>query len=587
MNQRERILIFLCIGLLSVFGCRKPESDSTSEGVSYDPKNDPLVNPASLFEPPPKDQTQIATDETLYLQLDGSPNTLNPIFLSSQYEMIVSSIFFTGPFTIDKEMKWKINEELVESFEESEDHKEFIVKLKPGFTWQDGRPFTAHDIVYSWQEILDPCVPCLTSKPGTDKVTECVALNDYTVKYVQDEPLATRLWNIGFSIIPKHIFEKDKKNHPDLKTGQYYNQQNRHPVGSGPYKIVEWKEHDKIVAERWEGYKGKKPYFKRIVFRIIPDNNVALLSFEKQGVDVVEQLSPQQFAFETNSGSFSKVGVKVLGTEWSFGYIGWNMDGSNPFFADKRVRYAMTHALNIPLILDKVYCNLATQAQGIYHPDSWMYNPKVKEILMDYDLEKSRAYLDEAGWKVDPQDGWRYKQIQGKKVKFEFTLLMSQGSPIAPQMAAIFQEDLKKVGVSMKTRQVEWSSFVQTVRKHEFQAETAGWGTGADPDMGWNLWRTEEYKTGRNYGGYSNPKVDELFELGRKEFDFEKRRKIYQQIHLLIYEDQPYIWIYNRPIKAAFNKRIRGVQTGPRGIYLFDPSFEAWWVAKANPIKAN
>ena len=99
--------------------------------------------------------------------------------------------------------------------------------------------------------------------------------------------------------------------------------------------------------------------------------------------------------------------------QWTFGYIGWNMDGSNPFFADKKVRYAMTHAFNTRRVLDKVWYNLATPCTGIYHQDSWMANPEVKPL--DYDLAKAASLLDEAGWKVDPKDGWRYKEINGSE----------------------------------------------------------------------------------------------------------------------------------------------------------------------------
>jgi peptide/nickel transport system substrate-binding protein len=198
--------------------------------------------------------------------------------------------------------------------------------------------------------------------------------------------------------------------------------------------------------------------------------------------------------------------------------------------------------------------------------------------LLPYDLSRSAELLDEAGWKIDPADGWRYKEIDGKKIKFQFTLTYSKGPATAPKISAIFQQDLKKIGVELDTQTLEWASFVEKINHHEFQAEMAGWGTGTDPDTGWNLWRTEEYKTGRNYGGYSNGRVDELFAQGRREFDFEKRKAIYQEIHKILYEDQPYTWISNAPILCAINKRIRGVQFSPRGIYNFDPSFYAWWV---------
>jgi len=564
--------------ILFLFSCGKPPEKTESAGIAYDPRTDPLVNPPSLFEPPPSDLSQIASDETLYLQLDGSPNTLMPFFLSSLYEQTVAGTLYDGPFTIDNEMNWMVNEDMIESFEESEDHITFTIRFRPGLKWQDGHPFTAHDVVYSWQQILDPQVPALSAKVGTDQIVECVAVDDRTVRMVMKEALATAKWNLSFPIIAKHIFEKHKAQHPDLQTGEYYNRQARSPVGNGPYRIVEWKENDRVVVERWEEYPGKKPYFKRIVFRIIPDNNVALLSFEKGDVDALRRLSPQQFARETNTESFAKVGYKGWAIEWAYSYIGWNMDGTNPFFNDKRVRYAMTHAMNIDLILDKVFFNLYTRCLGEFHPDSWMFNKNIQPL--DYDPKKSAALLDEAGWRINPADGWRYKEIQGKRVLFEFELLIPQGSPTSPKIAAIFQEDLKRLGVRMKTRELEWSAFLEKVQKHEFQAEIAAWGTAADPDYGWNLWRTEEYKTGRNYGGYSNAEVDRLFEQGRKAFDFEERAKIYQQIHAHIYGDQPYTFIANVPTLAAFHKRIRGVQYSPRGIYGFHPSFLGWWVAK-------
>ncbi|MCK4958240.1 MAG: hypothetical protein KAT00_02550, partial [Planctomycetes bacterium] len=515
-SRFANILITLTAAMvLFSIGCRKPGSGDESAESSYDPRTDPLVNPPSMFQPPPEDTSQIDTDQTLVLHLDGNPNTLNPIFGSTTNEFTVVDVLYAGLFTFDKDMKWMVNDDLTESFEESTDHTSFTVKLKPGLTWHDGHPFTAGDVVYSWQQILAPEVPCQTHKPSVEPITECVAIDDRTIRFVQSEPLATRLWNLLFPIIPKHIFEKDKANHPDLKTGDYYNQQARQPIGNGPYRMVEWKENDKIVLERWEDFPGRKPYFKRIVFRIIPDVNIALLSFEKEEIDAIEVLSGQQFARETNTPSFAKIGYKAWGMEWSLGYIGWNMDGSNPFFTDKKVRYAMTHALNIDLIMDKLYYNLASPCYGQYHPDSWMFDPSITRL--EYDLEKSRRFLDEAGWLVDSQDGWRYKQVDGQKTRFEFTLLLPQGSPIAPKISAIFQEDLKKIGVEMKTRTAEWSTFVEKIRKHEFQAEIAAWSTGTDPDTGWNLWRTEQYDTGRNYVGYSNEQIDDLFVQGRRE----------------------------------------------------------------------
>ena len=131
-------------------------------------------------------------------------------------------------------------------------------------------------------------------------------------------------------------------------------------------------------------------------------------------------------------------------------------------------------------------------------------------------------------------------------------------------------------------QQLEWATWNERARKHEFQAITAAWGTGVDPDLSYNLWHSSQYdksgKSGRNYGGYKNARVDELYEQGRVEFDREKRAALYGEVHRLIYDDQPYTFLYNRPVLWALHGRIQGVSTGPRGVFGSDPSILGWWV---------
>ena len=567
------------IGLMGLVlsGCGKPPSSSSGgSGVSYDPEADPLVNPASMFEEPPGDLAQIDTEDTLYLQLDGNPNTLNPLFASTMYDINAQNVLYDSLFTFGADLVWGVNYEMVESLEESEDHRTFTVRLRPGLKWHDGQPFTAHDVVFSYEAIMDDAVPALTQKSSTAPITYAEALDDRTVVFTQAEPNATRKWALLFPVIPKHKFEVDRENHPDLKTGDIYTRLARDEVvGNGPYKLVEFVENDRVVVERWEDFHGKKPYYKRIVFRIIPDDNIALLSFEKGEVDIFEKLIAQQFAKETvESETFKRIGYKARGTEWTFGYIGWNMR-NNPFFTDVRVRRAMAHAFNMDRFIGNVYYNLAEPCLGIYHPSSPMFNPEIQPI--QYDVDRAAALLDEAGWLVDENDGWRYKTVDGVKTAFEFTLTIPQGSSTGQKAAAILQEDLRKLGVRMGTTVLEWAAFVEKNRAHDFEAQISAWGTGADPDTGWNIWRTEQYEEGRNYGGYSNPEVDQLFYDARYEFDYDKRMSLYADVSKVIYDEQPYLFIYNRPTLAAVNKRIRGIQFSPRGLTGFWPSMFAWW----------
>lgn len=574
---------FLALLLLTGCGGSGDGGDTAASSGAYDPHQDPFVNPERMFEEPPADESQIALDETLFRNLDGNPGSLNPLFQSSTFEFEVLEMLFTGLFTFGSDMKFRVNDEVVASFEESPDHLVYTVRLKPGLTWHDGHAFTAHDVAFSWETILDDRVPCPAVRSGTDQIVKCEAVDDLTVRMVHQEALATNPWNALFPIIPQHIYEKDRAANPDLKSGEHNNRYNRAPVGNGPYRFVRWLENDKIELERWDDYFGKPAKFQGMVFRIIPDTNILMLTFNKGDVDEF-RMEPKQFATQTGADSdFAKMGYKLLAPQWLFLYIGWNMDGSNPFFADVRVRRAMAMACDIERICRDLAYNLYTPAYGIYHPDSWMFNPEV--VRLPFDLEQAADLLDQAGWRVDEsQEGWRYKVVDGVPVKLQFTLNIPEGAAISRDIAAIFQEDLRSIGVHMDTQIIEWATFSERNRKHEFQASIAAWGTGTDPDTGRGIWMSDQYKAdgseGRNYGGYKNPRVDELFDLGRKEFDFEKRREIYQEIHKLTYEDQPYIFVYNRGTFWGIQQRIRGVNTGPRGVFSFDPSVLAWWVKK-------
>ncbi len=431
--------------------CRAGDGPTSAVG------KDPNVNPPSLSAPAPSDRSLIATDESLYLCLKGNPNTLNPILMSSVPEERIKSVLYDYPFVYDSNLQWRVNDVMVESYTESPDHLSMTLKLRKGLRWHDGHRYTADDIAFSWRQIVDARVPAHAARSGKDQIAECIAIDPWTVRFVHKEALPTNKWNIMFGAIPKHIYEKHKADDPTLAMSDYHNRVNRNPVGNGPYRFVKWVPDDKIVFERWDQYPGPRPYFKRIVFRIIPDAQSRLLAFEKQQVDEIE-LTPQQFALETTGDRFRNVGVKGYAQRWSFYYIGWNQDGSNPFFGDPLVRRAMCYATNYDLMIRQVFHGLFTQSYGAFHPTGPAFNPDIKRF--DYNLARAAELLDNAGWTQDAQDGWRYKQVPKNgtpvRTRFSFTLNVPQ-SQTAPKIATILQQDLRKIGVEMKPRLLEWA----------------------------------------------------------------------------------------------------------------------------------
>jgi peptide/nickel transport system substrate-binding protein len=583
------------VGLVVLAGGCAPEPGPAPAGSTgaakeaapagpYDPRTDPLVNPEMMFEPAPADASAVADGETMYRVADGNPGSLNPLFISSTYEFYLAGALYDGLFTFDKDLEWKVNEQMVESFEESPDHRVYTVVMKPGLKFHDGQPLTADDVVWSFEQVMDPRVPCPAVKTGKDQIEKVEAVDARTVRITHKQPLPVSKWNAGWTILPRHVYGKDKDKNPDLKSGDYYAQLSRAPVGNGPYRFVRWLENDRIELERWDDFHGRRPRFQRMVFRIIPDRNILLLTFNKGDVDEF-RMDAKQFATQTLAGSdFARRGHKVWWPEWSYSYIGWNMSGSNPFFTDVRVRRAMTQACDVERMIRDLAWNLYQPAVGPYHPTSWMFNPEVKRL--PFDLAEAGRLLDEAGWRIDEaREGWRHKEIAGQPTKFEFTLLIPQGAQISIDLAAILQQDLRSIGVDMKTQIMEWATYQERTRKHEFQASIANWGTGVDPDYTWNIWHSDQYvpdgSYGRNYVGFKNARVDELFQLGRNEFDRAKRTAYYQEIAKIIYDEQPYTFLWYRSTLWGLDKRIRGVSTGPRGIFNFDPAEFAWWVPAA------
>ncbi len=235
----------------------------------------------------------------------------------------------------------------------------------------------------------------------------------------------------------------------------------------------------------------------------------------------------------------------------------------------------MSYAFDYKEMLDKLFYGLYEQSNGIFHPTAWMA-PKKRLPFYKQDLDKAEELLDQAGWQDHDNDGIRDKKIDGKLVKFEFSIICPT-IPDRIKLCTLLKENLAQIGVICNVRPLEGTVMQEKQLKHDFQAAFGGWGTGTDPDTSDNIWATGE---GRNFGYYSNPKVDELYKQGRLEFDRKKRAEIYARIHTLIYEDQPYTFLYFRNSFYTFNKKLRGFNYSPRGPYHYGPGFSSIYKVK-------
>ncbi len=546
-----------------------------------DPLEDSLVNPSFIFEPFPEDNPEAADENTTLLRyVIDEPTSLNPIFPNSWADGYIREVLFDTLTLRDKDTTLYWNPDRVVDVEESEDRLTTTIHLRPGLTWHDGHPWSAHDVQFTWEVLIDNRVPAVSYKITAGQIAEVKALDDVTVRFVHKIASPTYMLNMSFHIIPKHILgnPEEREKDPSLKNGEYYNRFNRvAPVGSGPFRFVEWISNDRVVLERWDDYPFAKPHFKRQIMKLQQDRNVALLLFRKGQLDDI-WLTVQQFAFQTNDDKFKQAGVKAYGVRRMFAFIGWNMDGSNPFFTDRRVRRAMAHAYDRNRVLRDVSHNLYLPSNGIFDSEHWAHNPDVE--LIEFDLDRAAQLLDEAGWTVNPDDGLRYKTIDGKPVKFEFTISFPLTFADAVRMGEIYRADLLRIGVSFKNRNIENATFSSKLLDHDFQAFVATNGFSIDPDYWRNTFHTDQYANGRNYMAYSSKRVDELFELEVSEFDRDKRAVYFRELQAQIYEDQPLMFMWNYTLTHAFSKRMRGVTLSPSGVYGFYPGQIGWWAAK-------
>ena len=532
---------------------------------------------------PPVSDSEVDYESTITRFMKGDVKSTNPIMYNSVEEGDVNSLTSYGLFGFDWNFRPFAAKEFVKSWQVSKDRMFDKIVLRDDAVWSDGKPITAHDVVFSFKTILDVRIPIPAVRSQTDELRWVEAYDDYTLVFFHKESSPTNVWKVNFPIIPKHVYEKSIEDDTTMQDSEYHVKYENSPVVGGPYTITKRNRGQEIVLERREDFymhKGKqvrdKPYFKTVRFRITQDLNVALLALKKGDLDEMILL-PEQWVEQTNDDEFYKLNTKARGVEWVYFYFGWNMnEPSAPFFADLKVRQAMGYAFNHDELLKTICYGLFEPCLGIFHPDGWMA-PKQMPAPMKQDLSKAEKLLDEAGWVDNDGDGVREKEINGKPVKFEFTIVCSN----VPQRIAIcnlLRQNLDEIGVVCNVRPLEATVLSDVLLKKKFQANFGGWGTGADPSTIKNIWKTGE---GRNFNQYSNAEVDRLLKEAELEFDRDKQAALYGKIHELIYADSPATFLYYQHSFYAFNKRLRGYRFSPRGPYHYGPGFGSIWKATA------
>jgi peptide/nickel transport system substrate-binding protein len=487
-----------------------------------------------------------------------------------------------GVIAYDRNLNYFAPLETITSWQTSKDHMMDKIVLRDDITWSDGKPITAYDIEFTYKVIMSSQVPILALRQGIDQFRWVQAYDDRTVVIFHKEAFATNDDNMAnFSIIPKHIYENSIAEDPTLARTPYHTNLEDHPVVGGPYELTKRVRNQEFVVTRRENYYmhndeqvRPKPYFREIRVKVIEDLNTALLALKAGQIEEMI-LRPEHWFTQANDAEFYRLNTKVHAVEWSEFHFVWNQ--KTPYFADKRVRQAMSWSYDYTELLKTICRGLYQPAQGPFHPTSGAFPKDSPPEPYHQDLDRAEDLLDEAGWTDSDGDGIRDKMINGRLVPFEFTLLTYQ-TETALHASTLLKECLENIGIICHIKPTEFTVLVDSFQNRTFEAAMGGWQLGTDPDTSANIYATGET---RNYGSYSNPRVDELYEQGRREFDKEKRDAIYGEIHRLIWDDQPYTYLFYRNGFYAFNKKLRGYSFSPTGPYLFTPGIQGIYKAAA------
>lgn len=501
-------------------------------------------------------EPEIKNPNTITTGLLADAKRLLPLLASDSASAEISGYIFNGLTKYDKDIK--IIGDLAESWKISNNGLQITFYLKKGVKWHDGVEFTSDDVVFTYQSVTNPNIPTpYSSIYGPVKNIE--AIDKYTIRISYKEPYAPALESWGMGIIPKHVLNGKDLTSPEV---------NRHPIGTGPYKLKEWVTGQKIVLEAFDNYFEGRPNIDKFIARIIPDTSTMFLELKFGGIDFMG-LTPPQYKLQAHNDFFKKYFQKFRYPSFGYTYLGYNL--LNPMFSDKKVRQAIAYAINKKEIIEGVLMGYGMPCTGPFPPESWAYNPRVSDY--EYNQEKAIKLLSDAGWKKN-----RNGILEKDGRIFSFTVLVNQGNQARLMTAQIIKEQLKKIGIEMNIKVLEWQALLhEFIDKKRFEAVIMGWALSRDPDI-YDIWHSSKTKEGEfNFISYKNEEVDRLLIQGRQVFDIEKRKKIYHRIHEILAEEQPVTFLYVPDALPVLHKRFKGVEKAPLGIWY---DFIHWYVPK-------
>lgn len=483
------------------------------------------------------DALAAGANDTLVVGVGPTPAHLNSAIQSGTATGIPAAQIFASPLRFDK--GWDPQPYLAENWSFQDDGKSLLLKIVAGATFHDGKPITSEDVAFSIMTIKanHPFQSMFAAVEKVDTPSPQIAV----LRLKEPQPAILMALSPAFCpILPKHFFDDGQP----IRT----NPKNMMPVGSGPYKVVEFKPREAIVLERHPGFFIKdRPKVQRLIFRLMADTSTQALALARGEVDCLPQAGDLAILREVRKSPDIVVSTKGGDAIGPLGWLAFNLK-KKPF-DDVRVRQAIAFAIDKRFILDKLLQGITHRATGPIAPGTPFYTDKVEHYELD--LKKAASLLDAAGLKPD---------ASGQR--FAMTIDYLPNTPDNSQtIAEYLKPQLKKVGIEVSVRaSPDFPTWARRISTYDFDATMDGAFNYGDPVIGVHrTYLSSNIKPGviwSNTQSYSNPRVDELLAQASLERDVEKRKKLYAEFQRIVVADVPQVFIHVWAMDSAARKNV-------------------------------
>ena len=449
--------------------------------------------------------------------------------------------------------------ELAERWEWSADGLVLTVHLRTDVRWSNGEPVTAADVVWTWQAQVHPDVawPLANSK---ENIVAVEALDDFTVRVLYRQRNLTQLADLNEGIVlPRSAWAPL----PFSEWRQNADWFLQNLVTNGPFRLENWDRQQQLVLSRNEDYfVPDRPFLDRLAFLIVPQKVNQLGHLLAEEVDFVDHLPAADAARVSGSPDHR------LLTYWArqYNFICWNL--TRPLLRDVESRQALTMAIDRQALIEALWFGHARIASSPIISSVWAHNSDLEP--WPYDPATAQAVLARRGWRDSDGDG--FLDREGKT--FSLELMTNTESAVRVDAAVMMQEQLRRIGIQVDVRRLEFNTVVERSQAHEFDAMLGGWTIDTSLDLEY-AFHTESIDGGYNFGSFSDPRVDSLLEELRLQTEIGAKGQLLNEVQELLHQSQPYTFLWESQRLTGVSRRLRGASPN-----ALDPFFnlENWWL---------